>query len=104
MPCDLHIKVPRLISDFRAVLALTEFIEHELEKRIVARLGLIKIDALIAIAGTCKNQIGRVAGPGGGRQTIAMSTRASGKSATRWLDTCCRYWKDTQGDERWTVR
>ncbi len=74
MPVDLNIKVTRLISDFRAVLALTEFIEHELEKRIIARLGLIKIEALIAIAGTYKNEIRRNLGVRGRTAVTNLET------------------------------
>jgi hypothetical protein len=40
MPTDLSVKVAHLIRDFVAVRHLAEFIEHELEKRVVARLGL----------------------------------------------------------------
>jgi len=69
MSIDLNIKAARLISDFRAVSALVEFIEHELEKRVIARLGLIKIEALASIAATYKNQIRNNLGPGR-RQTV----------------------------------
>jgi len=63
MATDLSIKVGHLIRDFVAVRHLAEFIEHELEKRVVARLGLVKIEALNAIAGAYKNEIKRTAAP-----------------------------------------
>src|SRR5579872_5375734 len=59
MPTALNQKVAHLIRDFRAVHQLAELIEHELEKRIVARLGLIKIEALQSILGAYKNDIKR---------------------------------------------
>ena len=56
---DLRIKTARLISDFNAVLELANFIEHELEKRIIARHGLTKVESLLSIASTYKNDIKR---------------------------------------------
>jgi len=63
MPVDLPIKVAHVIRDFGAVLRFVEFIEHELEKRIVARLGLVKVEALHSVASAYKNEIARVLGP-----------------------------------------
>lgn len=37
-------KVARLISDFLTIGELTKLIEHEMEKRIVARHGLVKLE------------------------------------------------------------
>ena len=56
MGVDLGLKISRLIGDFKAVLYLIDTIEHELEKRIIARTGLIKLEALISIVGAYKNQ------------------------------------------------
>lgn len=50
-------KTSRLISDFLTIGALTTLIPHEMEKRIVARHGLIKIDALLRIAPQYKNEL-----------------------------------------------
>jgi hypothetical protein len=77
MACDLNIKTARLISDFRAVFKLVEFIEHELEKRIVARLGLIKVEALIALAGAYKNEIKRNLGPSRAGAVYSIGSRAA---------------------------
>lgn len=60
MSVDLPQKIAHLCRDFRATLAFVEFIPYELEKRIVARLGLVKIEALASIAGTFKNELKRV--------------------------------------------
>lgn len=62
MSVDLSQKVAHLCRDFRAVLAFVEFIPYELEKRIVARLGLVKIEALASIAGAFKNELKRSVG------------------------------------------
>jgi hypothetical protein len=59
MPVALNQKVAHVIRDFRAVHQLVESIDYELEKRIVARLGLIKIEALQSIIGAYKNEIKR---------------------------------------------
>ncbi len=59
MATDLAAKTARLISDFDAVLALVSYIEHELEKRIIARHGLTKIESLLPIASAYKNMIKR---------------------------------------------
>ncbi|MEH2485876.1 hypothetical protein [Bradyrhizobium sp. AZCC 2230] len=72
MAVDLNLKVARLIADFRSTLALIDFIQHELEKRIVARLGLIKIEALISLAGTYKNEVKRSLGPSGAAAVQAL--------------------------------
>ena len=50
-------KTSRLISDFLTIVELTDFIEHEMEKRIVARHGLVKIDAILKIAPRLKNEV-----------------------------------------------
>ena len=50
-------KASRLISDFLTVDALTTLIPHEMEKRIVARHGLIKLDAILNIAPRFKNEL-----------------------------------------------
>ena len=57
MQTDIAAKVARLIADFWAVAALVNYIEHELEKRIVARLGLFKIDALANLIPVYKNNL-----------------------------------------------
>lgn len=59
MPVDLGVKVAHLIGDFWAVEALVGAIEHELERRIVARLGLIKLDALATLLPAYKNSVKR---------------------------------------------
>ncbi|MEY9357833.1 hypothetical protein ABH994_000554 [Bradyrhizobium yuanmingense] len=50
-------KVARLISDFLTIGELTRFIEHEMEKRIVARHGLVKLDSLLNLIARLKNEI-----------------------------------------------
>ncbi|MBI1651390.1 hypothetical protein [Hyphomicrobium sulfonivorans] len=50
-------KVARLISDFLTIGELTTLIEHEMEKRIVARHGLVKLDALLTLVARLKNSI-----------------------------------------------
>lgn len=50
-------KVARLISDFLTIGELTKLIEHEMEKRIVARHGLVKLDALLNLIARLKNKI-----------------------------------------------
>ena len=57
MGVDLGLKLSRLIGDFKAVLYLIDTIEHELEKRIVARAGLIKLEAFVSLAGAYKNEL-----------------------------------------------
>jgi hypothetical protein len=59
MAVELAKKISHLARDFRATLELVEFIPYELEKRIVARLGLVKIEALHGILGAYKNQLKR---------------------------------------------
>lgn len=54
---DLAAKVSLLIGDFWAAEALAGAIEHEFEKRIVARSGLLKLDSLLQLARQYKNQI-----------------------------------------------
>ena len=55
MPTDIPNKVARLIGDYWAVFSLVDAIEHELERRIVARLALMKLDALANILPVYKN-------------------------------------------------
>jgi hypothetical protein len=50
-------KIARLISDFLTIGELTKLIEHEMEKRIVARHGLVKLDALLKLIARLKNEI-----------------------------------------------
>lgn len=50
-------KVARLISDFLTIGELTTLIEHEMEKRIVARHGLVKLDALLTLVARLKNEV-----------------------------------------------
>lgn len=57
MQTDIPAKVARLVGDFWAVSELANYIEHELEKRIVARLGLFKIDALSNLLPVYKNEL-----------------------------------------------
>lgn len=57
MQTDIPAKVARLIEDFWAVSELANYIEHELEKRIVARLGLFKIDALSNLLPVYRNDL-----------------------------------------------
>ena len=57
MQSDIPPKIARLIGDFWAVAELTNYIEHELERRIVARLGLLKIDALSNLILVYKNNL-----------------------------------------------
>lgn len=50
-------KIARLISDFLTIGKLTTLIEHQMEKRIVARHGLVKLDALLNLIARLKNNI-----------------------------------------------
>ena len=59
MAVDLAKKVAHLALDFRATVQLVQFIPYELEKRIVARLGLVKIEAPYGILGAYKNELKR---------------------------------------------
>lgn len=52
-------KIARIINDFRTINLLINLIEHEMEKRIIARHGLIKIDALLELLPQLKNSIRR---------------------------------------------
>lgn len=52
-------KVSRLIGDIRTLIALCELIEHELEKRIVARHIVVKLDAFLKLAPRYKNELKR---------------------------------------------
>lgn len=55
----LHLagKVARLIGDLRTIFALVSLIEHDMERRIVARHALVKIDALLVRLPELKNEI-----------------------------------------------
>lgn len=57
-------KVARAISDFLTIGELTKLIEHEMEKRIVARHGLVKLDALLNLIARLKNEICNALPPG----------------------------------------
>lgn len=57
---DLPQKVARLIGDFRSLHALAQAIEHEMEKRIVARHAWVKLDALPNLVSRLKNEYRRV--------------------------------------------
>lgn len=57
MALHLPEKISRTIGDFGEIVALTEIIEHELEKRMVARHGLVKLDALVPLLAQYKNEI-----------------------------------------------
>ena len=61
-------KVSRLIGDIRTLIALCELIEHELEKRIVARHIVVKLDSLLELVPRYKNELRRLRGP----QTVRM--------------------------------
>lgn len=50
-------KVARVIGDFLTIGELTKLIEHEMEKRIVARHGLVKLDALLTLIARLKNEV-----------------------------------------------
>jgi hypothetical protein len=64
-------KVARLISDFLTIGELIKLIEHEMEKRIVARHGLVKLDALLNLMARLKNEI-RDALPPGQRRDVDL--------------------------------
>lgn len=72
----LHLpgKVARLISDFLTIGDLAELIEHQMEKRIIARHGLVKLDALLSLAARLKNEI-RASLPSDRRREIAELER-----------------------------
>jgi hypothetical protein len=72
MAIDLAKKVAHLARDFRATLQLVEFIPYELEKRIVARLGLVKVEALHSIVGTYKNELKRSVGETRGKEIAEL--------------------------------
>lgn len=59
MSQDLPQKVARLIGDFRSIHALVDAIEHEMEKRIVARHAWVKLDALLNLVSRLKNEYRR---------------------------------------------
>ncbi len=50
-------KVAKLIGDFRTLGSLVDLIEHEMEKRIVARHALVKLDALLKLVARYKNEL-----------------------------------------------
>jgi hypothetical protein len=66
-----------LIRDFRATLVLAEFIPYELEKRIVARLGLVKVEALASIIGAYKNDLKRASGSAKAAEIAAFESLIS---------------------------
>lgn len=49
-------KVAKIIGDLRTLIALTEIIEHDLEKRIVGRHVFVKIDAILSLLPRLKNE------------------------------------------------
>lgn len=57
MSKDLPEKIARLIDDFATLSGLTELIEHEMEKRIVARHALVKIEGILLLLARYKNAI-----------------------------------------------
>jgi hypothetical protein len=57
MPKHLPGKVARLIGDFRTIQAIVDLTEHEMEKRIVARHAMVKLDALLKLLPQLKNEI-----------------------------------------------
>lgn len=57
MATHLSGKISRLISDFWTISTLVDLIEHEMEKRIVARHGLVKIDSLLKLLPCYKNNL-----------------------------------------------
>ncbi len=67
-------KVARLIGDFRTIDVLVQLIEHEMEKRIVARHALVKLDALLLLLPQLKNEI-RLAHFGGRKKSVEELTR-----------------------------
>jgi len=50
-------KVARLIGDFRTIHSIVDLIDHELEKRMVARHGWVKLDSLADLLPRLKNEI-----------------------------------------------
>src|SRR5262245_22894891 len=72
MTIDLAKKAAHLARDFRATLQFVEFIPYELEKRIIARLGLVKIEALHSIVGAYKNKLKRSACGGRGNEIAEL--------------------------------
>jgi hypothetical protein len=50
-------KVARVIGDFLTIGELTKLVEHEMEKRIVARHGLVKLNALVNLIARLKNEV-----------------------------------------------
>jgi hypothetical protein len=71
-------KVARAISDFLTIGELTKLIEHEMEKRIVARHGLVKLDALLNLIARLKNEI-RDATPPGQKKDVDSLERLIGR-------------------------
>ncbi|MEN5146387.1 hypothetical protein [Brevundimonas diminuta] len=67
-------KISRLIGDFATICDLVGLIEHELEKRILARHGLAKLDALLQLLPRLKNEI-RLAQFDGQSGPVAELTR-----------------------------
>ena len=65
-------KVARIISDFLTIGELTTLIEHEMEKRVVARHGLVKLDALLKLIPRLKNEIRDTLPPGQKKDVLAL--------------------------------
>lgn len=57
MALDLDKKVARLIRDFHSIAALANTIPHEMERRIIARHAMVKLDALLLLLPRLKNEI-----------------------------------------------
>ena len=90
-------KVARIISDFLTIGELTKLIEHEMEKRVVARHGLVKLDALLNLVARLKNEFRDTLPPGQKkmssywRGTSSASARTS-KIAT-WKRVVMLWWR-----------
>jgi hypothetical protein len=50
-------KISRIVGDFLTIGELIHQVDHEMEKRVIARHGLVKLDALLSLAPRLKNQI-----------------------------------------------
>jgi hypothetical protein len=57
-------KIARIISDFLTIGGLIRLIEHEMEKKIVARHALVKLDALLNLIPRLKNDVRNSLPPG----------------------------------------
>jgi hypothetical protein len=74
MAKQLAEKVSRLIDDFRTIDEVVKLIEHEMEKRIVARHALIKIDALLALLPQLKNSVKNMSYGGDKKPVLKLDT------------------------------